>query len=71
MTSQVRNPIHAIKEFLSETRVDPLAGKSLSALSLELEEIQARLRRARAFESRVSLSEDLQRLFGTQGFILP
>jgi len=71
MTSQVRNPIHVVKAFLSETRADPLAGKSLSALSLELEEIQARLRRARDFESRVSLSEDLQRLFGTQGFILP
>jgi len=71
MPSSAQNPIHAVKAFLSEAQADPLEGKSLSALSLELEEIQARLRRARAFESRVSLSEDLERLFGTQGYVLP
>ena len=71
MPSRTRNPIHAVKALLSEAHAHPLGGKSLSALALELEEIQARLRRARAFESRVSLSEDLERLLGTQGFALP
>jgi hypothetical protein len=71
MPSRDRNPIHAVKSFLSEPQAHPLGGQSLSALALELEEIQARLRRARAFESRVSLSEDIERLLGTQGLVLP
>jgi hypothetical protein len=71
MPSQTGNSIHAVKAFLSEAQSDPLGGKSLSALASELEEIQARLRRARNFESRVSLSEDLERLLGTQGVVLP
>jgi hypothetical protein len=71
MPTQARDSIPAIKAFLSEAHAHPLGGQSLSALSVELEEIQARLRRARAFESRVSLSEDLERLLGTQGVVLP
>jgi hypothetical protein len=71
MSSSAQDSIPAVKAFLSEAQAHPLAGKSLSALSLELEEIQARLRRARTFESRVSLSEDLERLLGTQGVVLP
>jgi hypothetical protein len=71
MPSRAGNPIHTVKAFLSEAQAHPLEGKSLSALSIELEEIGDRLRRARTFESRVSLSEDLERLLGTQGVILP
>ena len=71
MPDREPNPIHAVKTFLSEAQAPPLGGQSLSALALQLEEIQARLRRARTFESRVSLSEDLERLLGTQGVVLP
>jgi hypothetical protein len=71
MRRRARNPIHAVKAFLSQAQIHPLGGKSLSALSVELEELQVRLRRAKAFESRVSLSEDIERLLGGQGFYLP
>jgi len=71
MPDQARDSIPAVKAFLSEVQAHPLGGKSLSVVSVELEEIQARLRRARAFESRICLGEDLERLLGTQGVVLP
>ena len=71
MQRSAQNPINAVKALLTQAQVHPLGGKSLSSLSLELEEIQARLRRVQTFESRVSLSEDLERLLGGQGFYLP
>ena len=69
MTNADRDPIHAVKTFLTQTEPHAANPAALSALAPQLREIYRRFDKARQFQEGVGLSEALARIMNSVGML--